>query len=239
MNRIVAARPSASATFRPWMGERYREQVELAAAGRTSCCDGLWHIMGESHYGDPAEAGEQFTIQVVEELAIKGYPFFDTVLSVVLDREVNDDNRRSGWSEVAFSNFVQDVLPDGQRRPTADHWQKGRQIFFAQLAETKPKQLLVVGAQQWQNLPNEGFVPFRLPDQTSDASRDDAGLYAYEVDGSTHFTLATWIYHPSSYGRLDIAAARERVRQFTMASCNILSDLGRDEQGWFYDAAAD
>lgn len=232
--RIRVARVTAPPFFAPWIGDAYRRRRDDP---EDSCCDGRWHIMGESHYGNETDRHADATIGVVQELAIPGYRFFDTLLSVVTGKPKEALDRAADWSNFAFSNFVQDILPDENRRPERSNWQSGREAFFGQLSATRPKQLLVVGREQWGNLPDEGYNPvqaFRVDPQGE--LFEDVGIYAYQIGQETMFTIATWIYHPSSRGRLNIARAAERVRAVTMVSCNILSALQRDEEGWFYES---
>lgn len=230
--RLPIAQVTGNARFEPWIGDYYRVRRDDAD---DSCCDGLWHVMGESHYGDEEEPGSDATRRVVRELAIPGYRFFDVLLSVVAGQSVELLDREAEWSKLAYSNFVQDLLPSDARRPQKVHWQAGRDAFFAQLAMTCPKQLLVVGRENWDNLPVEGFTP--VPPFTThlqDEPVDGVGIYGFCIGDQAHFTVATWMYHPSSRGLLDIAAAARRVQSVAMVSCNILSALERDDEGWFY-----
>lgn len=236
MKRLQVAKAAEPPTFDPWLGDVYAQRLRQSDSGQLGCCEPLWHVMGESHYGDPGDAGRGFTKKVILEKALEGYDFFDTLLSIVLDTENASDDRKTGWSKLAFSNFVQESLAVREDRSKLA-WEDGASRFFGQLALTRPRQLLVVGAEQWGKLPSEGFAAIQLPDYGQQSSRDDFGAYVYEAAGSTHVTLATWIYHPSSRGKLDIAEARRRVRDLAIASCNIRSDFGQDEQGWFYDPA--
>lgn len=226
--RIEPASITNQPFFAPWIGDEYDRRRDASLADQDSCCDGLWHIMGESHYGESSDRKPNFTQAVVEELALSGYRFFDTIISIAADIPVADLQREREWGRFAYSNFVQDILPDEDRRPHNHHWNSARDAFFGQLAITRPKQLLVVGKTVWDNLPIEGYTPIDPFRVMPDWDEVEAGIYAYDVGGQTAFTIATWIYHPSSRGRLDVELARSRVRSVTMAGCNILSDLKHD-----------
>lgn len=150
---IIPAADGGAPAFQPWMGAGYQAARAASLAGESACCDGLWHVMGESHYGDGNEAIPPLTQRVMRDLAIPGYRFFDTVLAVAADKPIAELDREGDWSRFAFSNFVQTLLTRENRRPGPADWQSGKDAFFAQLRLTRPKQLLVVGRQQWDQLP--------------------------------------------------------------------------------------
>jgi hypothetical protein len=193
--------------------------------------------MGESHCGDAADARPTITQDVVRHLGLGGYLYFDTILSAVADKDVEALDRSCDGAQLAYSNFVQDVLPDDDRRPDYTHWLRAREAFFGQLAIARPRQLLVVGKQIWENFSDAHYVrldPFISP--WSEKLVEDVLLYAYEVGDRVEFTLATWIYHPSSRGLLNLQAARERVRAVTAVTCNVFSSVQRDGNGYFVES---
>jgi len=233
--RISPAKPTTKPFFDPWMGNGYRCARNALLAGQSSCRDGLWHVMGESHYGTRADDRPTMTQDVMGRLALaqNGYPFFDTLLMIVTGKARTDLDRPADWDGFAYSNFVQDVLPDDDRRPYKEHWRRASDAFFAQLAITRPKQLLVVGRTQWDNLPTSGYTPIETASPFGGDRIRDLGLYAYDVEGETAFTIATFIYHPSSRGKLNINDARQHVRTVTTVSCNIIDAIRRDDEGWY------
>ncbi len=212
----------------PWLGDAY-QRASREIKGRD---DGHWHVMGESHYGQPEEQNSAFTRNVIRQLAIPGYGFFDRLLSIVAREPAADLDREAGWSRLAYSNFVQELLPDTDRRPTASHWAAGREAFFGQLAITRPPQLLIVGRQQWDNLPTEGGAPLPALVAADGSTVEDAWLYAYRVGNETAFTVAVWVYHPSSRGLLNVEAARARVRAVAEMTPSILSRLTEHKGRW-------
>lgn len=218
--------------FDIWIGSDYRRRLAEWDA-RTNVCSGILHVMGESHYGEASENTNRVTIDTFEHLAFTGYPFFNTCLSIVVNKPAADLDPPVDWQSYAFSNFVQDMLPPENRRPSEQHWAKARRTFFAQLATTRPRQLLVVGREQWEALPTAGGT--RLGKLPGEVEVDDAWLYSYEVDGSVYFTVAIWAYHPSSRGLLDIKTAQERVRTVTLNCWNIQSQITSEDGSWFLE----
>lgn len=193
--------------------------------------------MGESQYGNEEDRHANVTISVMRALALPEYRFFDTLLAIVTDGSAETLGRQKEWARLAFSNFVQTILPEDDRRPGTADWQSGRDAFFGQLALTRPKQLLVVGRQQWEQLPSVGYMP--VPPFKFDGRQiENVGIYAYDVNGEVAFTVATCIYHPSSRGRLKIPDARRQLRAVEAISCNLLSAMQRDDEGWYYEDTA-
>lgn len=235
--RISPAKLIGQPFFDPWIGDDYRLAREAALAGESSCCGGLWHIMGESHYGKPEEYSPGFTRVMIEEACSpRASRFFDTILSIATGKPFADIERRADWSRFAFSNFVQDMLPKTRKRPNEAEWRRGRDAFFGQLVLTRPKQLLIVGKTQWEWTPKAGYIPIApFQPAINSGGGTEAGVYAYEVEGEIAFTLVTWVYHPSSWGELDVEVAQQRVRELTNIGCNVLSELQCDKNGWFYE----
>lgn len=232
---IPIARLDQAPLFEPWRGEGYRSRQILRASGQASCCNGLWHVMGESHYGETDETLPGFTSDVIERMALPGYPFFDAVLSVATDQDVGLLDRPALWGGFSYSNLVQRMLAPSERPDRID-WVDARRAFYGQLAITKPTQLLVVGKEQWDNLPNDGGIRLPpIPLWDGSAMIDDLWLYAFQIDADVHFTIATWMYHPSSRGLLDAGYTRKKVKTVDMAICNIMSSIERIDNEWFLE----
>ena len=100
--------------YDPWIGGEYANRKRRIAAGEQfSGMNWFLHIMGESHYADPNDHCRDLTKQVVCKLAMPGGSkavFFNRVLQAAQGCEYTDVNS-SGWSDVAFSNYIQSLLP--------------------------------------------------------------------------------------------------------------------------------
>lgn len=115
-------------------------------------------ILGESHYADEGEAGQDFTQHVVTTHAYRaGVPFFSK-LTAVLRGDTSyptDAERFDTWQHVAFYNFVQEIVGDGSRiAPTREAWEAAHAPFFDVVRELEPDVILVLGNRLWEEVPN-------------------------------------------------------------------------------------
>jgi len=113
--------------FRPWIGKRY-EKRELFGL-RTL-------LLGESHYGEPGEENEDFTIDVVRYWGQKQRLRFFTITAKFLlgkaaGEWLSDEERSDFWEKVVFYNYVQEFVGGGSRiRPTSEMWENSKSSFL-------------------------------------------------------------------------------------------------------------
>jgi hypothetical protein len=191
--------------YRPWIGAGLSEHISLieqnpvaewGATPRT-------HVMGESHYSDDYPDDEHLTRTVISDWAFEKYRggrFFTKVLQIIQACDADQVDRRSGWGGIAYSNFVQELLPACRRAPSTAQWEDARRRFFGQLAITRPNILLVLGKRLWQQLPWTVGVSIPTIPLDDRSPAYDAWLYPYWVDGNLRFTVALNVIHPSGRG---------------------------------------
>ncbi|HDR2789149.1 MULTISPECIES: hypothetical protein [Enterobacter] len=134
--------------FRPFVGSKYTNS-RYGIRGL---------VLGESHYADEGEAGKDFTQHVVTTHAYRaGAPFFSK-LTAVLRGDTSyptDSERVETWQQVAFYNYVQEIVGDGSRiAPTREAWDAAQAPFFEVVRELKPNVILVLGSRLWEEVPN-------------------------------------------------------------------------------------
>lgn len=206
--------------FQPWIGADYGRLQEEVEAGVLE--PAVWahpfHAMGESHYGEPHECESGFTRARVLTCGYSSRfgpcsAFFAEVLKVVTGRQLVELNREEHWNKLAFSNFIQDLLPRHGAVPKQEQWERGRRAFRAQLAITRPQILLVLSQRLWAELPRDFCL--NVPEMRSvDAPVvvNEARAYVYEVAGRRQVTLAVYVIHPSAPAfKWRIAAARAQT----------------------------
>lgn len=91
-------------------------------------------------------------------------------------------------------------------------FESAQSAFWQTLSELKPTHMLVLGKILWENLPPEGCDGPSLA--TDEGARE---TWFYPVGRQQ--VLATWIYHPSSFGRSSMASSHPVVREFLQTSC--------------------
>jgi len=236
-----AAEIEPNPRFEPWIGDTYRQKLDSLNGGTAfpGNCDRL-HCLGESHYSDPADPdgykpGPQLTKQVVTDWGSESggrSRFFRSLLQIAQGRRGEIDDKASVWSNIAYSNFVQALLPSARDRgPTADEWQDARRRFFAQLAITQPTVLAVLGKRMWQQLPDEGAQRLdELPRTSVGPAVEDAWLYAFQAGTKAKAVVAVCVAHPAS-PRFDLDLAIGRVNTARYWSSNLLSNWSADRQG--------
>ena len=135
--------------FKPWIGERY-EKRELFGLRIL--------LLGESHYGEPGEENEDFTIDVVRHWGQQARHSFFTITAKFLLRKgagewLSDDDRSDFWEKVAFYNYIQELVgSDSRIRPTSKMWQNARSSFLSLCDELKPELIVVLGKELCWNL---------------------------------------------------------------------------------------
>lgn len=137
--------------FEPWVGSKY----EL---GTAQGCKIL--ILGESHYGKPADARPGFTNDIVGRYAItERRRFFSVVQRLVsLDtgrKRYSEAHKRVFWHSVAFCNYVQAIVgPKARCRPTPTMRASGAAVLLQVLDELQPEVIVVLGKQLSKHLPS-------------------------------------------------------------------------------------
>lgn len=138
----------SSINFRPFVGSKYansRYGVRVL-------------VLGESHYADESDVGNDYTQHVVETHAYcAGIPFFSK-LTAVLRGDTSyptDEERFETWQNIAFYNYVQSIVGEGSRiAPTPEAWNAAQAPFLDVVQELKPDVILVLGSRLWDKVPN-------------------------------------------------------------------------------------
>lgn len=209
--------------YRPWVGEeyesarRYRERM-LARKWPLEPYRGRGlpiHLMGESHYGEAPEHEPGNTVRIVNACALRQgrcsglFTKLAKMVALALGEELTSGFRADMWQRLAFSNFVQDLLPRSRKAPTPSEWTRGHAAFFDQLRSTLPTVLVVFGWRTWQNLPPENSI---LLDAIQPVSRSGSPIgqsraYTYRLGDKLCWTHAIAMAHPSSSAFVTAEAA--------------------------------
>jgi hypothetical protein len=208
--------------FEPWIGARYAETRDwrlrlLAGQLEGEQGDGFpVHVKGESHYGESHENTPTNTARIMGECAFAPShcsQFFTKLANLFADASGLDFGsgfRRAIWDRLAFSNFVQEVLPSHSVPPHKAQIANAQEAFFEQLRLTAPTVLLVVSYRLWQSLPDcnctqTGHVPSFGP---TAAPIPESRVYTYHVGNQHIWTHAICVPHPrtSAFRRKECAA---------------------------------
>lgn len=201
---------SGSLFFEPWIGPDYQRMREQGNR-HVLQSDGWAHpyqILGESHYGRAEDYKPDLTRCIVERCGFRSdqgpcSAFFAKVLQLFVGDHLTDAGksatRQEHWRKLAFSNYIQELLPEPGAAPSADQWKRAREAFPAHLAATTPQVLVVLGERLWENLPREfGFPVGKLLSMDQQLEVNDAWAYVYEHGGRKYLTLAICVTHPSA-----------------------------------------
>ena len=136
--------------FQPWIGECYHE-ANLYGLRIL--------LLGESHYGKGDE-DSSFTKRVVRKWGQDNrHRFFTTIAKFILDQgkdgNLSTEKKREFWENVAFYNYVQEIVAEEAReeRPTPGMWKRSEKAYYQVLQELKPDLVVVLGKQLARNLP--------------------------------------------------------------------------------------
>ena len=165
---------------RPWIGGRF---------------DGLL-ILGESHYGEADDL--DLTTQVVQEMVDRTsrHAFFTKVEIAISGEASRKSGEDSFWQTVAFANFCPGAVEGPRERPSLEMWTEGYRLFPALMSLVRPKRVLVLGNELWDNV--GGLTDTALlaaPKKAREVGRLDAEA---GPDGKG-IPIAS-IRHPSSFG---------------------------------------
>lgn len=228
--------------YRPWLGEEYQTAADYRRrliggdppttpyAGR-----GLpIHIMGESHYGEPYEHEPGNTERIIKICALRQAlcsGLFTKLAKMVLralGEPLESDFRADTWQRLAFSNYVQDLLPKSRKKPEQGEWVRGHEAFFDQLRTSAPAILVVFGWRTWQHLPLENSILLDMIDPVSadGAAIPESRAYTYRIGDVMHCTHAIGMAHPSGSG-FKTAEAAARLKTALLVQCAV-RELGFD-----------
>lgn len=173
----------------PFVGERYGVESPIGLPTL---------ILGESHYS-VGPLYEEFTRDVLQEVFEAPWKpwmiFFARTAGLFQGGWLSREDRNKFWSSVAFYNYIQETVGDRPRmRPTKEMWLTAVPAFEEVLVQHKPKFILVLGYELWNNLPapvKEGPM-VQLPDGQTMPTR----LYANDAGYAVAFGIA----HPAAPG---------------------------------------
>ena len=173
--------------FKPWIGRKY---------GKAGLFRLRVMILGESHYKwhRRVPVTPEFTRDRVNE-QISGEEtkaFWTNIAIALIGRKPTLREKGGFWESVAFSNFIQEPVGYGARRPPSDRmWADGRALFGKLVSRCKPDVVVVLGYRVWIHLPDcwghEGPL-------LRGARYDETWIYPH----SRGSALAFGIRHPSS-----------------------------------------
>lgn len=215
--------------YDPWIGAEYADRRRrIQNDDHFSGSNWFVHVLGESHYvDDAAENSRDLTKRVVcrySDPAGSSAVFFNRVLQAVQGCDYYAVNR-DGWSDIAFSNYVQTPMSASRVPPNDEQWAQAAKSLVGQLSITQPRVLLVLGKRNWDWFTyNHSDIMDSAPplDVFRNGSKiEDAKILAYQLGAQTLFTIAVWTYHPSS-SRFNGQAANDRVIAADMFHDNLI-----------------
>lgn len=136
--------------WEPWKGALYNAR-RLLILGE-SCYD--WTEDGVRKSPEPDHPVMLVKTQL--EHQINQIPFmFKLTRSVTNEERPSFEQRESGWRSVGFTNFVPCSVGYGHSiPPTSAMWARGSDEFRPLLLESlKPRNVIVLGMENWRNLP--------------------------------------------------------------------------------------
>ena len=134
--------------YHPWVGEKYHKPD-------------IWPcrlaILGESNYTKPEFDCPQLVIKCVKrhlrENDDPNFSRFANKVRRVASLEGQAPPKQDFWSNVAFYNFVQQLVGSKARaRPTDEMWSDSIDGLHEFVKELRPARLLVLGKANWLNL---------------------------------------------------------------------------------------
>ena len=130
--------------FQPWIGSKYQSGNRF---GKRVL------VLGESHYEPDLNLdGPGYTRYVVQRHVYQERTarFFTMVPNVLMQmgagQHLSDEDRGAVWQEIAFYNYVQELVGNAARqRPTRDMWRAAELPFLNVLQALEPDLVLVLG----------------------------------------------------------------------------------------------
>ncbi|WP_347261157.1 hypothetical protein [Rudaea sp.] len=184
--------------FEPWKGKHYKKP---AVFGKRVL------VLGESHYDWESEKEKQIDQMPLDQKrsltqrCIQGqidgtesFKFWTNIAATFLGHLPNSAEKKSFWHSVAFYNYVQSIVGFwARKRPTKELWLEAQTPFVNVLNDLKPEVIIVLGFENWDNLPNlDGHAGPRI----DGTRRGDIDTWHYPYSGGS--CLAYRIRHPSS-----------------------------------------
>jgi len=171
--------------FHPWIGESYENP-------RFKC---RLLLLGESHYGTPENQIESFTQDLTSKYVARtwSHRFWTDLSQTVLGMHHTEFARSEFWNDVAFYNYVQQIVTDG-KTPT-DANRIGAGSAFAEILERLQPNLVIACGQRLKSwLPDN----YRTGEQYASGSISIESRY-YALSNGDAAELVP-INHPSSIG---------------------------------------
>lgn len=152
-------------------------------------------VVGESHY--TADATEQlsreFTIQVTEEYAagIWTHKFWSNISAALAGQPVSQVDRRQLWDNIAFFNYVDEVMRASRIAPSRQGWEKGKAHWYGTINALQPDLAIILGRRLWNEVPDGERV------ELLEIGDGEFPVHRYNLHGGKCM-YATWIRHPSA-----------------------------------------
>ena len=165
---------------KPWIGNQF---------------NGLL-VLGESHYGNAEDDG--LTTQVVQEAVdgVSTHAFFTKIEIVVTGEALRKRGPNSFWHHIAFANFCPGAVDGPRHRPSEEMWAEGYRLFPELLLQVRPKRILVLGNELWDNIGAlTDTALLSAPKKPREAGRLDM-----EAGAAGSGVPIASIRHPSSFG---------------------------------------
>lgn len=222
--------------FTPWMGEQFlAAREERESRSRTHSSRGLpFHLLGESHYAEPDEDESGITQRIVRDCGFEAgrhSRFFAGALQVATGHALSEIDRPDAWDRLAFSNYVQHLLPETRMAPDKVMWDYAGSAFIEQLQHVRAPNVVVLGWRLWEHLPSRGGIqvgPLQDPTIAGRSDVESAWAYEYDTSRGRRVSLAVPVTHPSGRG-FNWQEAHDRVQVAAHNYCNVLSDF---EERW-------
>jgi hypothetical protein len=123
----------------PWIGKNYLQNRIL--------------ILGDSHYATSKEAEKDFknphsTIEIIKAVIEKGpYSFYNGLYNL-FNLETQKDIEEF-WSNIAFYNFVQEIMKDVHQKPSPTNRMKAWRCLAEVSKVLQPTFILFLGIRNW------------------------------------------------------------------------------------------
>ena len=140
--------------FIPWVGQDYFDIPPKLL------------ILGESHYARKEDLGKMeeprlLTINCVRDYAYKkwNHSFFTRISRIVSQKEASQIDRTSFWAQVAFYNYVQEIVGYNPReRPNETQWNSSKDALDEVLRKLTPNRVIILGKDLFYHLKESHFL---------------------------------------------------------------------------------
>ncbi len=172
--------------FKPWVGSEYQTG---GVYGKKVL------VLGESHYGDGADAPDD-TTGTVKEFVYEywGASYQQTFLCferALAGREINQDEREQLWNSIMFYNFFQKSTTGPRTAPDMTVKQESEDAFHELLEQYQPDAIIVWGQRLYELLPawDGNETSLKVGD-------DSCPVWHYPIKGKS--IPAMRVHHPSA-----------------------------------------